>query len=74
MDSVKSGYNPIDAVTDAEGSSYYQRIQAHSTFHNKMNNTILSDKSRFQNIADLEIYAKDVLGQEKLTTFIVPDI
>ena len=73
MDSVKSGYNPIDVVTDAEGSSYYQRIQAHSTFH-KMSNTILSDKSRFQNKADLEIYAKDVLGQEKLTTFIVPDI
>ena len=39
-----------------------------------MNNTILSDKSRFQNKTDLEIYVKDVLGQEKLTTFIVPDI
>ena len=40
----------------------------------RLDNSILTNHSRFQTKRDLEIYSQQILGEDKLTTFIVPDI
>ena len=61
-------------MLEADSSTY--RFDGASSYKKRggLNNTLLTDKTRFQCKEDLEIYAKNVLGQEELTTFIVPDI